>query len=114
MLDFGIGIGQKTGRNLSINGVACTSKNFSLYYRTYTPPLDNYKDDPVVINSGTTNTVSWTGTPHIVICTDANGNLPSDTSAGSLYTGGLYINFTDMDTGIVYTIDGYLITKYET
>jgi hypothetical protein len=104
--ELDLNIGQGTGHTMNITGVACTSSST-------TPGLDKYASEPITIHSGSMAYVSQSGTSQMVKCTDNNGNLPSDRSAGTLYSGRIYIRYTEVDTGINRTATGTISTKYE-
>jgi hypothetical protein len=108
--ELDLNIGQGTGQTMNITGLACT-KNTSQYY-TKENSINNYASNPITIPSGSMHFISQSGTSQVVRCTDANGNLPSDTSAGTPYSGRLYINYTD-EIGMTRIATGVFSTTYK-
>lgn len=97
-------IGQATGHQIRINGVACTQNTSPDYIQSnsviYNPPLSTN----ITVNPGSTaviaNPTSSNGAVANVICTDANGSSVGNRSTSSGYIDGrLYVNYTETDTG---------------
>lgn len=79
-------------RKIEVIGVLCTQNE--------TPPsyIRNYEANPIALDGFfATGFVSKSGTSYLVKCTDASGNLPSDTSVGAVYSGKIYIEYTEFD-----------------
>jgi len=104
-------IGQGTGHQIKITGVTCTGNLSSAY--PVEASINNYATEPIFMNSGSHQYISRSGTFQVVRCTDANGNLPSSTQPGSIYSGGIYINYTETDTELQRIVVGTLIAKWE-
>jgi len=112
-------IGQGTGKTIRVDGVFCTSNSTS----NFTPsalgktiaysPLAN-----VTITSGSHAYVGKTGLAGglgNVTCTNTEGAaLTTDqTAMGTQYIGRVYINYTEVDTGLTRIAVGTLTTKFE-
>jgi hypothetical protein len=104
-LDFVLG--QETGHTIQITDIQCTQGSPDYVN------VNGYSPNPITIKSGASATVSGASTSHIVRCTDGTGNLPSHMTAGSTYTGKLYINYTEVDSEINRTTVGIFSTVYE-
>jgi hypothetical protein len=107
-------LGQGTGKTIRVTGVYCTSNSTSSYSPTnvtYSPAGTN-----VTITSGSHAYVATNSTaPNTVFCRDADGAvLGSDkTAMGSQYIGRVFINYTEVDTGLTRIAVGTLTTKFE-
>jgi hypothetical protein len=107
--------GQGIGKTIRVTGVACTqnaSPNFT------TNNFISYGDNnSLEWSSGSSKTIATTDDeqkPWLSIsCTDANGNLPSDTGIGTIYYGRIYINYTELETNLTRIVVGTLSAKYE-
>jgi len=95
--ELNLTIGQGTGHTIKITGVACAEYTNSTY--DINTSINNYASDSITINSGKAGEISKAGTSHEVICKDANGSAVNLTHGG-VYIGRIYINYTEVDTGI--------------
>jgi hypothetical protein len=111
-------IGQGIGKTMKVQGVYCGSNQTS----SYSPPMINYSISPnenVTITSGASAYIAGddktgdTGKSIAVTCRDPNGAVPTTTSVDSLYIGKIYINYTEVETGMTRIAVGTLTTKYE-
>jgi hypothetical protein len=104
-LDFRLG--QGTGHTIKITDVQCTQGSPDYVN------VNGYSSNPVTINSGGAAYIAGSGSSHVVRCTDEAGNPPSHMTAGTAYTGKLYLKYTEVDTGITRTTDAIFSTTYE-
>ncbi|NYZ79468.1 hypothetical protein H0N99_04955 [Candidatus Micrarchaeota archaeon] len=116
-----LNIRQGTGKTIVVTGVSCT-QNVSQSYAS-----SSYISYDAIGGSATTNVTipsgsfafiadptSATDGINNVTCTDANGNLPSDTKIiGAPYTGRIYVRYTEMDTNLTKTTTGTFTVRYE-
>jgi hypothetical protein len=110
--ELDLSINQSTGHTINITGVTCTENTSSPSDYIDSTNISNYKSDPITVTSGSIENISESGTSHVVICTDANGNLPDDTDWGALYIGTIYIKYTELDTNITKVYVGNLQAHY--
>jgi len=96
--ELDLDLGQGTGHKIQITNLACTqsTNTNSISYEN----TEGYPSSPVTLVSGNHTYLSRSDSSHLVRCTDADGNLPSGMTAGSTYTGRIYMNYTEVDTGI--------------
>lgn len=85
-------LAQATGRQIRVTGIACTQEE--------TPSVWTYSD--VSIRSGGRKTFT-------LPCYDENGQPVTE----EFYRGRLFINYTDIDTGIEYKVKGDIAARLE-
>ncbi|MCX6775532.1 MAG: hypothetical protein NT130_01655, partial [Candidatus Micrarchaeota archaeon] len=106
-------IGQGTGKTIMITGVICT-QNSSIAFPT-SGVISFGGGNNLNVSSGSQITVgnptanSFVNTTN---CSDANGGLLTVT-VGAVYNGKIYINYTELDTGLVRVVTGTYTAKYE-
>jgi len=111
-------VGQGTGKNIRIMGINCT-QNTSLTFPTdgrilWTSPNN------ITVASGSQVTLANPGATdftNTTTCNLANGSPVATTLSpmpiGSIYNGRVYINYTEIDTGLTRVIVGTYTAKYE-
>jgi hypothetical protein len=105
-----LAIGQGTGHPINVTGVACSDNMSS----GYMPTSINYSNGGwVVMNSGSQATVASPGGTIHVECTSGGAAIVNAT-VGANYIGNMYINYTEMDTGVTHTVTGQFMAAYET
>lgn len=103
-------MGQGTGHSVKISGFTC-AQNYSQDYQ-HTAGINNYVDDPITIPSKGHVFISKAGTSHVVRCNDVNGKNVSSTLP-VLYSTRIYINYTEIDTGMSRIAVGDLTARFE-
>jgi hypothetical protein len=105
-----LAIGQALGRTIKVTGVKCTM-NANLIQQggtvLYTPSTSIL----MVTNAAETMADPFYP-PRQVPCTDEAGNTLTG-AVGDTYSGKLYINYTEADTGMVRIITGSIVARYE-
>jgi hypothetical protein len=48
-----------------------------------------------------------------IICSTSSGVIPDDVGIGSAYNGKIYINYTELDTGLTRIMVGIYTARYE-
>jgi hypothetical protein len=106
-----------------VNGVSCTQNSSALYATApYTAisyqAIGGVATDNVSMGSGSTGTiadaVNGVGANKVhVNCTDANGNAFATTNMGAQYNGKIYINYTEVETGVTRIATGSYSAAYE-
>jgi hypothetical protein len=116
-------VGQGTGKTVIVTGVFCSANMSS----SYSPGALTGKavlydsNENVTITSGASAYIAGddktgdTGKSIAVTCYDANEQLPSPslTSVGSIYIGRLYVNYTEVQTGMERITVASLTARYE-
>jgi hypothetical protein len=107
-------IGEGTGHTIVITGVNCSDNMSS----GYTPNIVFYGDtnNNVTMNSGSQEQVAYPTGPLQVLCTHAyNGadTAISQQTVGATYSGNIYINYTEVDTGTNHIVVGSYTADYE-
>ncbi|NYZ75771.1 hypothetical protein H0N98_00790 [Candidatus Micrarchaeota archaeon] len=108
-------IGQETGKTIRMTGVSCTQNNSPDFASDGIITYGSGNNITVtsgrtaIISDPTSSTKPWLN----ISCTDANGNLPSDTNIGTQYSGWIYVRYTEMDTNLTRTRTGTFTAKYE-
>lgn len=108
--ELDLNISQAIGHTIKITGLACTGNSSANYTGT---AINNYKSNPLTVPPSNSTSISKSGTSHVAKCTDASGNLPPDMKAGTIYSGKIYINYTEVDTGMQIIATGAVSAKYE-
>lgn len=104
-----LAIGQGTGHTINVTGVTC-SDNMTT---NYMPASVAYSGGgSVLMNSGSSATVAQPGGSIHVECT-SGGSPIVNAAVGSYYTGKIYINYTETDTGVMHITVGHYKAKYE-
>lgn len=109
-------IGQGIVHPIRINGVVCTQNTSS----TFTSSAN------VVYNPAATVNISSGGFAYVadktlgaanglgnVTCTDVNNMPVATTTIGTIYNGKIYVNYTELDTGLTKIVVGTYTAKYE-
>jgi hypothetical protein len=106
-------IGQGTGHIINVTGVSCSDNMTS----GYIPKSINYTlGGWVAMTSGSRALVANPGSNIHVECMHASGGSDvgiTNATVGSNYIGKVYLNYTEMDTGVTHTITGQFTAKYE-
>jgi len=126
-------IGQGTGHNIQINGINCTQQtdvsvmtNGSyIYYKNYDlvgagcancTAINMSSGQSAVIADSIGVGTATSGAPanaSNIICSTSSGAIPGDVGIGSTYNGKIYINYTELDTGLQRIVVGTYTARYE-
>jgi len=105
-------VGQGTGHTIRVRGVTCTqntSPDFTTNGNVLWANLYN-----ITMPSGSQAKLADPTNSNISItCSDASGKPMTDQTIGAIYTGRIYINYTETDTGLTRIVVGTYNTKYE-
>ena len=106
-------VGQGTGHSIMVLGINCT-KNSSADFAT-NGVITYGTGNNVTIASGSSAVLSNPAGPAWmnITCKEANGADPTDKTIGALYSGKIYIKYTELDTMLNRTVVGTYTTKYE-
>jgi hypothetical protein len=124
-------VSQGTGHNIQINGINCTQQTDA---SKMTAAIINYSNYPqtggcaagqsINLTSGAKATLadaigvnaSANGCPAnstAIICSTSTGVTPGDMGIGSLYSGNIYISYTELDTGLSRIVVGTYSARFE-
>jgi len=112
--DLVLVLGQASGRTIKVTGIACSqnmtlSSNDQVYFTT--------RNWEKTMTSGSKTVVAGRvgeNSGSRVICTGMNRlRKPIDTSVGAVFAGKIFINYTEMDTGVSRVIVGDFVARYE-
>jgi len=106
-------IGQGTGKTIMITGITCT-QNTSMDFPT-SGVISFGGNNNVNVSSGSQVTLgnpTFNGFVNQTNCTMANGSIMTGT-VGGVYNGKIYINYTELDSGLVRVVTGTYTAKYE-
>ena len=107
-------LGQSTSRTIKVTGITCSqnttlSSNDQVYFTA--------RNWEKTITTGSKTVVAGRIGGNFggkVMCTGMNKSAkPTDTSVGAVFAGKIFINYTEMDTGVSRVVVGDLVARYE-
>ncbi|NYZ76470.1 hypothetical protein H0N98_04425 [Candidatus Micrarchaeota archaeon] len=100
-----ISLTQNTGSLINITSFVCTSRN---EIPGVMPRLNN----SVLIPNGEQAYVSGGNSGNTIICTGQDGRSIPSASSGDVYSGNIYIMYTEVKTGTVKFVNGTIVMAY--
>ena len=109
-------VGQGIGHTIRVTGINCTqdtSADFAtsglIYYGAAANNVTIASGSKAVLSTPNDPTKTWLD----ISCTDSNGAALASQPIGAVYSGRIYVNYTEVETGIQRIAVGTFTVKYE-
>jgi len=106
-------LGQGTGKTIRITGVNCTQNTSADFSSNGVMTYGGAPNNITIASGGhafvSNNAPQWMN----VSCTDSNGAQLASQPIGAVYSGRIYVNYTEVETSMQRIVVGTFTTKYE-